>query len=142
MSVQGAKYEIFKIRSADGKNEADFAKEEFRVGNVYYYENILSPYITGIITIISTAGSVESKEDTQERIGSLHTSLPLEAGCEIFMKIKNTLGEVLDFSSKRNTFKRLYVNEVQVIDKSSTKEILQVRFVSKIGMANNSRRVN
>ena len=141
MSVQGAKYEIFKIRSADGKNEADFAKEEFRVGNVYYYENILSPYITGIITIISTAGSVESKEDTQERIGSLHTSLPLEAGCEIFMKIKNTLGEVLDFSSKRNTFKRLYVNEVQVIDKSSTKEILQVRFVSKIGMANNSRRV-
>jgi len=141
MSVQGAKYEIFKIRSADGKNEVDIQKGQFRIGNIYYYENILSPYITGIITIISTSSAAQSKEDTQERLGSLHTSLPLEAGCEIFMKIKDTIGKGLDFSSKRNTFKRLYVNEVQVIDKSSTSEILQIRFISKIGMTNNSRRV-
>ena len=141
MSVQGAKYEIFKIRSADGKNEVDIQKGQFRIGNIYYYENILSPYITGIITIISTSSAAQSKEDTQERLGSLHTSLPLEAGCEIFMKIKDTIGKGLDFSSKRNTFKRLYVNEVQVIDKSSTSEILQIRFISKIGVINNSRRV-
>jgi len=141
MSVQGAQYEIFKIRSADGKNEVDLAKGQFRIGNIYYYENILSPYITGIITIISTSSAAQSKEDTQERLGSLHTSLPLEAGCEIFMKIKDTVGKGLDFSSKRNTFKRLYVNEVQVIDKSSTSEMLQIRFISKIGIVNNSRRV-
>ena len=68
MSVQGAKYEIFKIRSADGKNEVDIQKGQFRIGNIYYYENILSPYITGIITIISTSSAAQSKEE----IGRAH----------------------------------------------------------------------
>jgi len=108
MSVQGSIYEVFKIRSADGKNEVDIYSAQFRVGNIYYYENILSPFVTGVVTIISTSGAAESQEDTQGRLGSLHTALPLEAGCEVFLKIKDDIGKGLDFSSKRNTYKRLW----------------------------------
>ena len=98
MSVQGSKYEIFKIRSANGEREVDLYEGQFRIGNIYYYENILSPQITGIVTIVSTSGAVEDKEDTQERVGSLYTSLPLQVGCELFMKIKDPIGEGIDFS--------------------------------------------
>tara|TARA_B100000902_G_scaffold271126_1_gene257032 strand:+ start:1464 stop:2798 length:1335 start_codon:yes stop_codon:yes gene_type:complete len=141
MSVQGSIYEVFKIRSADGKNEVDIYSAQFRVGNIYYYENILSPFVTGVVTIISTSGAAESQEDTQGRLGSLHTALPLEAGCEVFLKIKDDIGKGLDFSSKRNTYKRLYVNEVQVIDKKSNSEIIQLRLISKIGWRNNTERI-
>ena len=146
MSVQASQYEIFKIRAAkrdglDRKNEVDFAEGQFRIGNIFYYENLLSPYITGVVTIISTSGAAESQDDTQGRKGSLHTSLPLEAGCEIFMKIKDPIGKGIDFSSKWNKHKRFYVNEVQVIEKSSTMEILQVRFISKLGITNNAKKI-
>ena len=141
MSVQSSKYSIFKIKSADGKNEVDLVQAEFRVGNFYYYENVLSPFITGVVTIISTSGAAKSKDDTQERLGSLHTSLPLEAGCELLVKIEDPIGEGLDFSSTRDPFKRLYINEVQIIDKKSTSEIIQLRFISRMGLVNNTKRL-
>tara|TARA_B100000287_G_scaffold396750_1_gene412698 strand:+ start:104 stop:1438 length:1335 start_codon:yes stop_codon:yes gene_type:complete len=141
MSAQGSIYEVFKIRSADGKNEVDIYSAQFRVGNIYYYENILSPFVTGVVTIISTSAAATSQEDTQERMGSLHTALPLEAGCEVFLKIKDDIGKGIDFSSKRDTYKRLYVNEVQVIDKKSNSEIIQLRLVSKISLVNNTERI-
>ena len=37
MAVQGSKYEIFKIRSADGEREVDLYEGQFRIGNIYYY---------------------------------------------------------------------------------------------------------
>ena len=119
MAVQGATYEIFQIRSADGERVVDLYEGQFRGGNIYYYENILSPQITGVITIVSTSGAVQSQEDVQKRVGSLHTSLPLEVGCEILLKIKDVIGNGIDFSSPTNPHKRLYVNEVQIIDKSA-----------------------
>ena len=141
MAVQGSKYEIFKIRSADGEREVDLYEGQFRIGNIYYYENILSPQITGIVTIVSTSGAVEDKEDTQARVGSLYTSLPLQVGCELFMKIKDPIGEGIDFSSPTNPHKKLYVNEVQIIDKSANSEIIQLRFTSRIGWTNTTKRV-
>jgi len=141
MSVQSSKYSIFKIISADGKNEVDFAQGQFRIANFYYYENVLSPFITGIVTIVSTSAVTKSKDDTQERVGSLHTSLPLEVGCELLVKIEDPIGEGLDFSSKKDPFKKLYVNEVQIIDKKSTSEIIQIRFISRIGLVNNTKRL-
>ena len=91
------------------------------------YENILSPQITGIVTIVSTSGAEENKEDTQKRVGSLYTSLPLQVGCELLMKIKDPIGEGIDFASPTNPHKKLYINEVQIIDKSSSSEIIQLR---------------
>ena len=141
MAVQGSKYEIFKIRSADGERVVDLYEGQFRIGNIYYYENILSPQITGIITIVSTSGVVEDKEDTQGRMGSLYTSLPLQVGCELLMKIKDPIGEGIDFASPTNPHKRLYVNEVQIIDKSANSEIIQLRFTSMMGWTNTTKRV-
>ena len=141
MAVQGATYEIFKIRSADGERVVDLYEGQFRVGNIYYYENILSPQITGIVTIVSTAGAVQSQEDIQKRVGSLHSSLPLEVGCEILLKIKDVIGNGIDFSSRTDPRRRLYINEVQIIDKSANSEIIQLRFTSKIGWENTTKRV-
>ena len=140
MAVQGAKYEEFKIRSADGERVVDLYDAQFRVNNIYYYESILSPQITGIITITSTTG-VTSGVDIQERSGSLHNSLPLEVGCEILLKIKYVIGNGIDFSSRTDPRRRLYINEIQVIDKSSNSEIIQLRFTSRIGVTNVTRKV-
>ncbi len=141
MSIQESKYTIFKILSADGKNEVDLAKAQFRVGNFYYYENILSPFVTGVVTIMSTSAAAESKNDTQGRLGSIHSSLPLEVGCQLLVKIEDPIGKGLNFSSKKDPFKKLYINEIQGISKDSMSEIIQLRFTSKIGWNNNTKRV-
>jgi len=141
MSIQGSTYEQFIIKSADGFTEVDAASGQFRIINFHYYENILSPYISGVFTITSTGNVLESTTDTQNRSGSLYSALPLEIGCEIFIKIKDVIGKGLNFSSKKDEYQRLYVNEVQVIDKSSTSETLQIRFISKIGWLNNTKRI-
>ena len=60
---QSSVYEKFIILSADGQNRADIANAEFRVTSFDYYENILSPFITGTVVISSTSGAAQSKED-------------------------------------------------------------------------------
>ena len=88
MAVQSSKYEVFKIRSSNGEREVDlidgFAGGA-RVVNIYYYENVLSPQITGVISIVSTGDAV-SKEGDEGTTGSLYEYLPLEFGCEILMR--------------------------------------------------------
>ena len=78
MVIQSPIYEIFKIVSADGQTEVSIDDAQFRVTDISYYENILSPNITGKVTIFSTIGAVKSASDTQNRLGSLYSSLPLE----------------------------------------------------------------
>ena len=95
---QSSIYEKFIIISPDGENRADIAEAQFRVISFDYFENILSPVITGTVTIVSTSGAVESKEDKQNRKGSLHSSLPVRAGCQLLVKIKDEIGDGLDFS--------------------------------------------
>ena len=102
MAVQDFFYEKFIIRSADGSTEVDAALGQFRVISFSYYENILSPFIDGKILISSTSNVLESTTDTQNRSGSIYTGLPLEIGCEIFVKIKDSMGEGLNFSSKKD----------------------------------------
>ena len=134
-------YEKFVIISADGRRYVTADDGQFRVTDIYYYENILSPHITGTVTLVSSIGVSNSADDIQDRVGSLHSYLPLEVGCELLLKVKNYIGEGLDFSSTTNPHKRLYVNEVKVLEKTSTSEILQFRFVSRIGWTNPTKRV-
>ena len=142
MTIQQAPiYEKFVLISADGSKSVSVDDAQFRVTDIYYYENILSPNITGIVTLVSTIGVSESSDDIQNRVGSLHSYLPLEVGCELLLKVKNYIGEGLDFSSTTNPHKRLYINEVKVIEKTSTSEIIQFRFVSRIGWTNPTKRV-
>ena len=134
-------YEKFVLISADGRRSVSVDDAQFRVTDIYYYENILSPHITGIVTLVSTIGVSASEDDIQDRVGSLHSYLPLEVGCELLLKVKNYIGEGLDFSSTTNPHKRFYINEVKVLEKTSTSEILQFRFVSRIGWTNPTKRV-
>ena len=134
-------YEKFIIISADGRRSVTADDAQFRVTDIYYYENILSQNITGIVTLVSTVGVSNSEDDIQDRVGSLHSYLPLEVGCELLLKVKNYIGEGLDFSSTTNPHKRFYINEVKVLEKTSTSEILQFRFVSRIGWTNPTKRV-
>ena len=85
-SAQGSVFEKFTIISPDGANRVDvFKTPEMRIISLIF-ENILSPIITGVAIISSTGGSAESKDDTQNRLGALHTSLPIRAGCTLFVK--------------------------------------------------------
>ena len=138
---QSSVYEKFIILSADGQNRADIANAEFRVTSFDYYENILSPFITGTVVISSTSGAAQSKEDRQNRSGSLHSSLPLRAGCQLLVKIKNEIGEPLDFSVESDEYKKLYVTDVNVLDKNSTSETLQIRFSSRTSWLNETGKV-
>ena len=148
MEVQGSQYEKFKIISANGRNSVELGDDEykeygapFRIINIFFYENILSPYITGVITIQSTIDAATDQSDTQARRGSLHSALPLEVGCRILLKIKDPLGKGIDFADHRDKFKQLYVDEVKIISKNSSMETVQLRVVSKIGWTNNTKRV-
>ena len=146
--VQGSKYEKFKIISANGKNSIDLGGNEykeygapFRILSIFFYENILSPYITGVITIQSTLDAAADQSDTQERRGSLHSSLPLEVGCRILIKIKDPLGKGIDYTNAFDPFNQLYVEEVKVLTKNASRETVQLRVISRIGWTNNTKRV-
>ena len=138
MSV--AKYEIFQIVSANGENSVDIFSGQFRILSFDYYESIISPHITGSLIISSSTSAAESQDDTQERLGSLYSSLPLRPGCTILAQIK--MGEDMELDFHSDPYKRLYVTDVSVITKSSTVENIVVKFTSKIAIINETTRVN
>ena len=144
MAVQSSKYEVFKIKSSNGEREVDLIDGPYaggtRVVNIYYYENVLSPHITGVITLVSTADAV-SKEGDEGTTGSLYEYLPLEAGCELLMRIKTEIGEGIDYAVKDDPHRILYVNEVQILDKQANSETIQIRFCSRIGVLNAVKKV-
>ena len=68
--------------------------------------------------------------------------LPLSAGCVITAKFRAGVGNetnFLDFST--DPFKRLYVTEVIVINKSPTSETIVLKFISRIGWLNETTRI-
>ena len=144
MAVQSSKYEVFKIKSSNGEREVDLIDGPYsggtRVVNIYYYENVLSPHITGVITLVSTGDAV-SKEGDEDTTGSLYEYLPLEAGCELLMRIKTEIGEGIDYAVKDDPHRILYINEVQILDKQANSETIQIRFCSRIGVLNALKKV-
>jgi len=103
----------------------------WEVVNLYYYENILAPYITGYVNIVSTSDVVVSQFDKQERKVSL--SANLDVGQKILMKVRSRIGTGIDFSSEDDEHKQLYIVGKQIIERNSQKETIQLRFTSKIG---------
>ena len=144
MAVQSSKYEVFKIKSSNGEREVDLIDGPYaggtRIVNIYYYENVLSPHITGVITLVSTGDAV-SKEGDESTTGSLYEYLPLEAGCELLMRIKTEIGDGIDYAVKDDPHRILYINEVQILDKQSNSETIQIRFCSRIGVLNAVKKV-
>ena len=141
-SAQGSVFEKFTIISPDGANRVDvFKTPEMRIISFDFFENILSPIITGVAIISSTGGSAESKDDTQNRLGALHTSLPIRAGCTLLVKINSEIGEAIDFSFENDDYKKLYVTDVSVVD-SSNSETLAIKFSTRTAWLNETTRIS
>ena len=137
-AIQPAIYESFRLLSPDGSNFVDLYDAQFRVITFDIYENILSPYVTGAITIASS-GSV-GNDDKLNRDTSLRNFLPLEVGSTILVKIKPQLGQPIDYSRGINDYKFLYVDKVTTI-KDSTAESYVLSFRTKVALMSDTKRV-
>jgi len=126
MEIKNLKPDLFKIRHLSdkkGEQKEYTDKDGWYVTNLYYYESILSPYITGYITLVSTSDAA-SNDQTNRKEGIFNS---LSTGDEILLKVHN-----LDFSGG----KRLVIDDIQVLKKDSNKEIVQLRFVSRVSVEN------
>ncbi len=130
-----AKYQLFTIT----KNNKTFPLQS-KVTSFDYYESLLSPNITAIMTFVDS-GLVEKGDelvkydkeyDKQERPGTLYNALPIvgDGSEEIKFKISSALG-TLDFSKIP-----LYVNGASNPDQSSTRESVILSLVSKSAITN------
>ena len=52
---------------------------EGKITNFYYYESLLSPYVTANFTYIDTGNSISAnkEDDPQNRLGTIRSALPL-----------------------------------------------------------------
>ena len=137
-ATQPATYEIFQIISADGKNTVDLYNAQFRVISFDIFENILSPYITGKVSITSSGSA--TKEEKTNRMTSLRTGLPVTSGCKLRVKIQPKLGKTIDYSRTVNADTVLHVDKVATA-KVSTSEILELSFTSNIAIMSDTKRV-
>ena len=99
-----------------------------------YYESLLSPNITAVMTFVDTGGAVEyDKEyDKQQRLGGIYNALPItgDGSEEVRFKIASKIG-TLDFSRTP-----LYVNGSISPDQQSQRESVVLSLVSKSAITN------
>lgn len=103
-----------------------------RTVNFSYYESLLSPYITANLTYVDTGNAIQGNTDTQERLGTILRSLPIEGrGKETLkFKISNTLG-TLDFTSSP-----LRVSKPLPLGQESFREFVNLSLVSDAAIQN------
>jgi hypothetical protein len=66
-----------------------------------YYESLLSPNSTAVLSLIDVGGSAPSSYDKQNRRGTLDSALPLTGDVNVRFKITNSAtGKTLDFTRK------------------------------------------
>lgn len=65
-----------------------------------YYESLFSPNITANVTFVDTGNSLSasSEQDTQERVGTVFSSLPIRGKEAVKIIVRNESG-TLDFDS-------------------------------------------
>lgn len=145
MALTGFKYSKFTFVSADMQKSIDILNSSGRisVSNFSYYENILSPHITGS-ALITSSSEVVSSNDRQQRFESLSSGLPLSVGSQLLVKITTDSSNsepLLDFSSAINPYKQLYITNITQVSKDSTKEVIAIRFASRTAHLNETTRV-
>ena len=103
-----------------------------------YYESILSPSVTAILSIVDTGSSVgyDKQFDSQERLGTLSSALPLAGDVEVAFKIKTKYG-VLDFTDKPLLF-----DKTISLGSESNRESVIMNLVSGIFKKNEESSVN
>jgi len=132
-AAEASAYEIFQIEK-NGKivDITGQFSEGAKTTSFDYYESLLSPNITAILTILDTGGShpIDEKYDNQGRLSTLSAALPLTGDVSVKFKISHKYGN-LDFT--RNPL----VYDVKLSpDQSATKQALMIGLVSQ-GAKNN-----
>ena len=107
---------------------------EGRTVNFSYYESLLSPHITAKIVFVDSGNALqaEKKYDTQERYGTIVSSLPVRGSGdeEVSFKIESKLGN-LDFTSYP-----LIINSKPSPAQESTRQVVGLNLVSKYAIDN------
>lgn len=101
-SAAASAYEVFKLEK--NGNVIDITGTDpygARVTSFDYYESILSPNTTAILSIMDVGGSARSGYDRQNRYGTLESALPLTGDVTVSCKITSSTGMgSLDFTRK------------------------------------------
>jgi len=101
-SASASAYEVFQLEK--NGNVIDITGADpygARVTSFDYYESILSPNTTAVLSIADIGGSARSSYDKQNRYGTLESALPLTGDVTVSCKITspNGMGS-LDFTRK------------------------------------------
>jgi hypothetical protein len=128
-AADAANYRLLTI-SKNGKE----VRLEGKTTSFDYYESLLSPNITAIMTFVDSGGATkyDKEYDKQERLGGIYNAFPLtgDGSEEIKFKISSKLG-TLDFSRTP-----LYVNGAINPDQESQRESVILSLVSKSAITN------
>lgn len=96
-------YEVLTIKK-DGRPEIDVTGQNKNGAQTVffkYFESLFSPSVTAVIALIDTGSTVpyDRKFDSQGRVGTLSSALPLSGDVSVSFKIKSKYGN-LDFTRK------------------------------------------
>ena len=97
-----------------------------------YFESVYSPEVTANLIFVDAGGSIQAgkDQDTQERLGSIKSALPITGGENVEVRIESKSG-VLDFT--RNPFK---VDAVPSTTQESNREAIFLSLVSNPTLQN------
>ena len=120
-------YEKMIIRN--DKKEANLIT---KISSFNYFESVYSPEVTANLVFLDASGSLKADkaQDTQERLGSIKSSLPIVGDEDLEFKIKSKSG-TLDFSKKP-----LRVNSAPVISEDSNRQSIFLSLVSNATIDN------
>ena len=120
-------YEKMIIRN--DKKEANLVG---KVASFNYFESVYSPEVTANLIFVDASGAIKADkaQDTQERLGSIKSSLPIIGDEDLEFTIKSKSG-TLDFSKKP-----LRVNSAPVISEDSNRQSIFLSLVSNATIDN------
>lgn len=110
---------------------------EGKITNFYYYESLLSPYVTANFTYIDTGNSISAnkEDDPQNRLGTIRSALPLRGGELVDFKFRTSLGDLI---YKKN---KLVVDGSVLLSQESQREGVLVKLLSPLYVENMKTRV-
>ena len=120
-------YEKMIIRN--DKKEANLIT---KISSFNYFESVYSPEVTANLVFVDASGSLKADkaQDTQERLGSIKSSLPIIGDEDLEFKIKSKSG-TLDFSKKP-----LRVNSAPIISEDSNRQSIFLSLISNATIDN------
>lgn len=132
MATNASRSSLYEEITLEKEGETPVALEG-RTVRFTYFESLFSPYVSADLTYIDTGnGLTANGTDTQERFGTIRSSLPITGGGleGVKFKITNTLGS-LDFLSNA-----LKVQSVIPLAQESTRELVTLKLVSDAEIRN------